>query len=161
MEVQGNIMSLEQQSNVVPQVEPPVIQNSGRLAFLKELPKKLLANKIYLMIIVGVIVLAVVGYFVYKKYIKKTPTTIKNPNHVPLPIPIRQPSQDEIQMLQKQLYEQQQVQPKLNHPGNPIKDDTSDSPVQINESVNVTKHNLTASEVADINKKIEQLKSTQ
>ena len=157
MEVQGNTMSLEQQLNVVPQAEQPVIPNSGRLAFLKELPKKLLANKTYLIIIVGVIVLAVVGYFVYKKYIKKTPTTIKNPNPVPLPIPIRQPSQDEIQMLQKQLYEQQQ-QPKLNHPGN---NDTTDSPVQINESVNVTKHNLTASEVADINKKIEQLKSTQ
>ena len=158
MEGQGNTMSLEQQLNVAVEQPVQVIQPVGKFAFFKELPKKLMEHKMYLLIIVGVIVLAVVGYFVYKKYIKKTPEKLTNINVLPAPlqVPIQQPSQNDILMLQKQLM----LQPKLNHPGN---NDTStsesESSVQANEPVNVAKHNLTVSEVADINKKIEQLKS--
>jgi len=102
---------------------------------------------------------------------------------LPLPIPKQQPSQQDIQMLQKQMYEKQMQQqmmqqqmmqqqmmqqqnsvgqrPKLQHPDNDMSDhiDMELERIQENENENVAQHNLTNSELAEINNKIEAMNS--
>ena len=108
---------------------------------------------------------------------------------LPLPIPKQQPSQQDIQMLQKQMqekqmqeYMQQQMmqqqmmqqqmmqqqmmqqnnsRPKLQHPESDMSDniDVDLAKIQDNEDENVAQHNLTNSELAEINNKIEMMSS--
>lgn len=101
---------------------------------------------------------------------------------VPLPVPNQQPSQQEIMMLQKQMMEKKmmeqqmkeaQMHPhvkpnlKLEHPTNDEmvnSDNENDIDVELarikaNEDENVAEHNLTHSELAEINKKLEMMNS--
>jgi hypothetical protein len=98
---------------------------------------------------------------------------------LPLPIPKQQPSQQDVQMLQKQMYEKQLMQQqmlqnqmmqqqhsgdqkqKLQHPESEVSDeiDVDLDDIQENEDENVAQHNLTNSELAEINKKIEMMNS--
>lgn len=122
------------------------------------------------------------------------PTKIPDPksNKIePLPIPNQQPSQQEIEMLQKQMLEKQQQQQmmmlqqqqmlaqqqqqqmlaqqqqqnriKLQHPVEMDETPASDelnaelARIQSNEDENVAQHNLTNSELAEINHKLEMM----
>ena len=104
---------------------------------------------------------------------------------LPLPIPKQQPSQNDVQMLQKQMYEKQMMQQqmqqqqmqqqqmqqqmqqqhsgghkqKLQHPESEMSDniDIDLDDIQEDEDDNVAQHNLTNSELAEINKKIEMM----
>jgi len=96
--------------------------------------------------------------------------TLPLPLPLPLPIPKQQPSQKDVQMLQKQMHEKQMMQQqkivvnkktKLQHPESEMSDeieiDLDD--IEENEDENVAQHNLTNSELAEINKKIEMMNS--
>jgi len=154
-------------------------------------------------IAIGIIVLAVIAFY----YFKKCKKDIKNKNELPLPkqsnapsiglnnedhyildnngnpvkvtgtfsnqllplpIPKQQPSQKDVQMLQKQMYEKQMMQqnvelqkPKLQHPESEMSDEINIDldDIEENEDENVAQHNLTNSELAEINKKIEMMNS--
>jgi hypothetical protein len=122
------------------------------------------------------------------------PVKVSESNHLlPLPIPKQQPSQQDIQMLQKQMQEKQMQEqmmhqqmmhqqmmhqqmmhqqmmqqqnnsrPKLQHPESDLNmSDNIDvdlAKIQANEDENVAQHNLTNSELAEINNKIEMMSS--
>ena len=146
----------------------------------------------------------------------KVSESFSNQQLLPLPMPKQQPSQQDIQMLQKQMLEKQQMQQhmqqqmqqqqmqqqqmqqqqmqhqqmqqqqmqqqqmqqqqmqqqqfdnsrsKLQHPDSEEHNNESDdinielARIQANEDDNVTQHNLTNSELAEINKKIEMMNS--
>ena len=179
--MQGNTNTVEVDDVMVPVANTGsvvIAEQTGKSAFVtfmtfvKGILKKLLDNKMYIIIVVGIIILAVAGYFLYKKFIKKSSENLSNEELIPLPVPVRHPSAEEIQMLQMQQLQMQQMQmqqmnqqqptqmansqaqrPVLNHPG------TEESPEQIPESANVAKHNLSTQEIAELNKKIEMLKA--
>jgi hypothetical protein len=106
----------------------------------------------------------------------------------PLPVPKQQPSQQDIQMLQKQMMEKQMMEQqmlaqqeqmmqqqmmqqqmvlqnkiKLQHPGDYNETPASEeinaelARIQSNEDDNVAQHNLTNSELAEINHKLEMM----
>jgi hypothetical protein len=107
-----------------------------------------------------------------------------NQQLAPLPVPNQQPSQQEIIMIQKQMREKQMIEAqemalaraqakpkmKLEHPSNDENvheesDNENDIDVELarikaNEDENVAEHNLTQSELAEINKKIEMMNSS-
>jgi hypothetical protein len=187
-------------------VEQPIdtnVQTPGQSkGLINNLLKKFTENKMYMYIAIGIIVLAVVAFYYFKKCKKdvknknqlplpkqsNAPSTgLNNDDHfildtngnpvkvtgsfsnqlLPLPIPKQQPSQKDVQMLQKQMYEKQMMQqqnvasqkPKLQHPESEMSDeieiDLDD--IEDNEDENVAQHNLTNSELAEINKKIEMM----
>lgn len=190
-------------------VEQPIdtnVQTPGQSkGLINNLLKKFTENKMYMYIAIGIIVLAVVAFYYFKKCKKdvknknqlplpkqsNAPSTgLNNEDHyildtngnpvkvtgvfsnqlLPLPIPKQQPSQKDVQMLQKQMYEKQMMQqqqnvelqkPKLQHPESEMSDeieiDLDD--IEENEDENVAQHNLTNSELAEINKKIEMMNS--
>lgn len=87
-----------------------------------------------------------------------------------IPIPNQHPSQQDIQMLQKQMIEQplrrhpDQVKTiiKLEHPNDTSVNENTNNDlnneltrIQDNENENIAEHNLTKSELAEINKKLE------
>jgi len=177
---------------------------------INNLLKKFTENKMYVYIAIGIIVLAVVAFYYFKKCKKDvknknqlpvpkqnnaSSTGLNNDDHfildtngnpvkvtgsfsnqlLPLPIPKQQPSQNDVQMLQKQMYEKQMQQQmmqqqhsggqktKLQHPESEMSDniDIDFDDIQENENEdedeNVAQHNLTNSELAEINKKIEMM----
>jgi hypothetical protein len=105
----------------------------------------------------------------------------------PLPVPTQQPSQREIMMLKQQMHEHQmheqqmheqqmheqqmhehQNKPKikLEHPSNEESANDTDTDINMelervkaNENKNIAEHNLTNSELAEINKKLEMLET--
>ena len=138
----------------------------------------------------------------------KVSGTYQNQPLLPLPIPNQQPSNQEIQMLQKQMLEKQMIEqqmnqqqmnqqqmmqqqmmqqqmmqqqmnqqqmmqkqnnindhrPKLQHPNSDNENDSDDinielARIQANEDDNIAQHNLTNSELAEINKKLEMMTS--
>jgi len=194
-------------------VEQPIdtnVQTPGQSkGLINNLLKKFTENKMYMYIAIGIIVLAVVEFYYFKKCKKDVKnknelplpkqsnaqsTGLNNEDHyildtngnpvkvtgtfsnqllpLPLPIPKQQPSQKDVQMLQKQMYEKQMMQqnvelqkPKLQHPESEMSENYEFSEnmnvdlddIEENEDENIAQHNLTNSELAEINKKIEEM----
>lgn len=166
-----------------------VLPEGNQPGFIQSTINKITNNKKYLYIGITVIILGCVLYYLYKKNKKENMKNINlgelnnqeyfvldsngNPKKVALvnqqlPIQTQQPSQQEIMMLQKQMMEkQQQTRPKikLEHPktDNQESEDINDelARIQANEDENVTVHNLTNSELAEINKKLEMMNNKQ
>lgn len=200
-----NEVVIPEQPNIT-NVQTPE-QSNG---LINNLLKKFTENKMYMYIAIGIIVLAVVAFYYFKKCKKDvknnnknqlpvpkqnnaSSTGLNNDDHfiidangnpvkvtgsfsnqlLPLPIPKQQPSQKDVQMLQKQMYEKQMMQqqnvasqkPKLQHPESEMSDNIEIDLDDIqeneneyeNEDENVAQHNLTNSELAEINKKIEMM----
>ena len=164
-------MSQEQPNviaNIIAQsndVSAPVAEQSG---FVSNIFTKINENKMYIYILIIVILLAGVGYYVYKnKQIQpkqqQQPQTQQNNYYVidsegnPIPVQetdieaikqqaIRQKMMMEQQRMMAQQQQQQQQQ-RLVHPGDDEEDD------------NIAEHELTKSEMEEINKNLENIKN--
>jgi hypothetical protein len=198
-------------SVVVEQPSGAIVQTTEKSkGLINDLLKKFTENKMYMYIAIGIVILAVVAFYYFKKCKKdvksgnknqlpipkqneSSKTALNNDDHfildsngnpvkvtgslsnqlLPLPIPKQQPSQHDVQMLHKQMYEKQMQQqmmqeqssggqkPKLQHPESEMSEDIDVDldDIQDEEDENVAQHNLTNSELAEINKKIEMMNS--
>jgi hypothetical protein len=143
---------------------------------IKSFFRKMYSSKMYIFITVVVIAIGLVLYYFYtKKYMKNKSSKQEQPpfpeyyvldnngmpvkafaNMANLPITVQQPSQQEIAMLQNQMLGANN-QHKLEHPSNVSEHNEYTNELEkinSNENENIRMHNLTASELNEIDKKL-------
>lgn len=173
-------------SNAAPAASSTDVTTVVEGGFVQSFFRKIYNNKMYIFIAIAVFGIGLASYYFYmKKYGKNKASKQEQPalssseyyvldnngkpvkvsgNLHPLPIIVQQPSQQEIAMLQNQMLESNNQQ-KLEHPTidseqvdyNNDNMDNELERINSNENQNIRNHNLTASELNEIEKKLDMM----